>query len=63
MEINDEASPVHLFQRGVRINRGRAGPIESHLRNAVESGSWPDEHDIGPLQSDDERPHRIGTRR
>jgi hypothetical protein len=53
MEINDEASAVHLFQHRVRIDSARAGPIESHFRNAAESDAWPDEHDHGIWRIDE----------
>jgi len=63
-EITDEASPFHLYQHGLRIDGGRAGPTESQFRHATatEAGSCPDDHPVDRLQSDFERLYRIGAR-
>jgi len=61
-EITDEAPLFHLYQHGLRIDGGRAGPAESQFRHATEAGSCPDDRTVDRLQSDFERLYRIGAR-
>src|SRR5690349_7373109 len=60
-EITDEALAVHLYQHRVRIDGGRAGPIESRAGNAAEPAAS-DQHHPYALQPHFQHPDRIGAR-